>query len=98
MAIELKIGAVVFRAQFSTADIFQPNNRAVLIGLENDVVELRRLGEPPHRPYADLKLLPRPDRWLSDRPGSDFSVLLLQGADRVIGGQPTSGHAHRIEP
>ncbi len=55
-------------------------------------------GEPPDGAHADLKFLSGFDRRLPDLAGGDVHVLLLQGADRVRGGQPAAGHAHRIEP
>ena len=43
LPVELQIVAVALRAEFSMPDILQPDQRAVGVRFQNDVVELRRL-------------------------------------------------------
>ncbi len=68
------------------------------VRLQNDVVELRRLAEPSHRPHADLVLLARTGRLLPDLPGRDFDVLLRQRIHHIRRGERASRHPPRIQP
>ena len=52
--LNCRVGGVILRAEFGVSDVFQPDQRAIGIGFQNDVVELRRLAQPAHRPHADL--------------------------------------------
>ena len=79
--VELQIGAVIFRAQFGASDVADPHQRAVGIGLQNDVFKLRRFAQPPDRAHADLIILPGGWR-LSDLSGGDLHVLFLQARKR----------------
>ena len=98
LPVELQVGGVIFRAQFGVAHIFQANQSAIGIRLENDVVELARLAESAHGPHADLILLPLRRRLLANLSGCDFHVLLRQSASPHRRRQPASRHAHRIQP
>ena len=78
--------------------ILQPHQGSVGVRFQNDVVELRRLTEPPHCPNAHLVLLSRNRRLLPHLPRRDFHVLLRQRIHHVGRREPASRHPHRIQP
>ncbi len=98
VAVEAKLAAVVFGAQLRMSDIHQANQRAIAARLQDDVVELRRLGEPPDRAHADLVHLGGRRGLGADLAGGDLDVLLLQGGDDIGRGQPARRQPVRIEP
>ena len=61
-AVVVEVGAVIFGAEFGMADVFQANERAVGVALENDVVELRGFRKAADGANADLELLARDGR------------------------------------
>ena len=52
-------------------------------GLDDDVFELRRLGQPAHGAHADLVELLDRRRRIAERAGRDLQVLLAQRVDDV---------------
>ena len=98
MAVEHEVAAVVLGAEFGAAHIFQAHQRAIPIGLQNDVLELGGLGEPANGPHADLKLLSHLDGRLPHLAGGNLDILLLEGVDHIGRGQGATGHALGIEP
>src|SRR5208283_5738633 len=98
VAVEAKAIAVILCAQFRVADIDEPNQRAVAARLEDDVVELLRIGQSPDGPHADLKHLVVSGGLRSNLPGSDLDVLLRKGGDDVRRCQTSGSQPRRIEP
>ena len=97
-AVVIEVGAVVFGAEFGVAYIFELDERAVGIAFEDDVIELRGLGETSDGADADLELLAGHGGLGADLSGGDFDVLFLEGVDDVVGGEGAAGHAHGIKP
>ena len=98
VAVEAQLAAVVLGAQFGVPDVDEPNQRTVAARLQDDVVELRRLGEAAERAHADLVHLVWSRGLGADLAGGDLHVLLLQRGDHVGGGEPARRESCRIEP
>ena len=96
--VVVEVGAVVFGAEFGVAHIFETDERAIGITLEDDVIELCGLGETPNGAHADLELLAGDGGLGADLSGGDFDVLFLEGVDGIVGGEGAAGHAHRVKP
>ena len=79
-------------------DVDQPHQRAVAARLQDDVVELRHLGQPAQGAHADLVHLVLGCRLGAYLPGGDLHVLLRQRRNHVGRRQPARGQARRIEP
>ena len=79
-------------------DVFHAHDRSVRAGLQNDVVEFRRVGQPSDRAHAHLICLPRRKWRHSHLAGGNLNVLLLQRAQNVAGSQSPLRHLGRIEP
>jgi hypothetical protein len=80
------------------ADIFQADQSAIGIALEDDVIELRGFGKTADGANADLELLAGNRGLGADLSGGDFDVLLLESIDHIVGGEAAAGHADGIEP
>ena len=72
--------------------------RVIAAGLENDVGELLRLGEPAQRVDGQLQLLALGNGLLADHPRRDLHVLLADGIDHVHGAQVQRGQLLGIKP
>ena len=69
-----------------------------MAGLDDDVGELLRVGEPALGVDGQLELLPLRHRLLADLPGGHLDVLLGDGGDHVHGAQAERGQLVRVEP
>ncbi len=98
LPLELQIGRVALGAKFGAPYILQADQSAVGVGLQNDVVELRRLAQPPDRPHADLVLLSRNRRLLPHLSGCDFPDVLRERAYHIGRRQPAPRHPHWVQP
>src|SRR5208282_4123352 len=96
--VVIQVVAIVLGAKFGMPHIFQPDQRAIGIALENDVVELSRFGKTSHGAHADLELLPGHRRLGADLSRRNFDVLLAQRIHHVIRGKSAPRHPPRIEP
>ena len=77
------------------ADVRQ---RAALAGLDDDVGELLRVGEPAQGVDGQLELLALGHRLLADLPGGHLDVLLGDGGDHVHGAQVERRQLVGVEP
>ena len=53
--VEIAVGGVVLRRQLDAGDVLEPRHAAVRVGLDDDVAELARLGEPAERLDVELE-------------------------------------------
>ena len=67
-------------------------------GPEDDVAELRGIGEPAQGVDGELELLSPGDRLLPDLAGGDLQVLLGDGDDHIGGAHGERRELVRIEP
>ena len=72
--------------------------QAAQVGLEDDVGELLRVGEPAQRIDGQLELLALGDRLLADLSGGNLDVLLADGRDHVHGAEAEGRHLVGVEP
>ena len=89
---------VVFGAQLDAADVLHAHERAVLAGLDDDVLELVHFGQPAGGADAELVHLIGRRRLRADRAGGDLHVLLAQRVGDVAGRQAAAREPVRIEP
>ena len=93
-----QIRRVGLGAELDAPDVADPHQRAVLAGLDDDVLELRRLGETAHRADADLEHLLGRRRRIAEGAGRHLQVLLAQRVDDVAGADVPRRQLGRIEP
>src|SRR5580700_11346714 len=58
-SVVVEVGGVVFSAEFGVADIFEADQSAIGIALEDDLIELLGLGQTTNGSNADLEILAR---------------------------------------
>ncbi len=75
LAVVAQIGRVGFRAQLRVANIFELNNTGGSV-LNNDIVELRRIGETSDHAHGNLIRLLRIGGRLAHLAGGNLDVLL----------------------
>ena len=82
-AEEAQVRRIRFGAELDAADVLDAHQRAVLAGLDDDVLELRRFRQAAHRANADgVGLLGRRRR-IAERARGHLHVLLAQRAQHV---------------
>src|SRR4029077_2246145 len=81
VAVESKIGAVVFGAEFCAADIAKADEAAVCAGLQNDVFKFGWLDKTSDGANADLIALPGFRGRLAHLSCRDLNILLVEGAE-----------------
>ena len=85
-------------AELGAADVAQPHQPAAGARLDDDVLELADLGQPPRGADADLVALTLARRRLADAAGRHLDVLLAQRVDHVAGGDRPGRQPVGIEP
>ena len=80
------------------AHVADPDELPLGRGLDDDVLEILDLGQPPERAQGDLGLLTENRRRLADLAGRDLEILLAQRHHHVAGGHPAGGKLVGIEP
>ena len=53
--VEIAVRRVVLRRELDAGDVLEPRHPAVGVGLDDDVAELARIGEPPERLDVELE-------------------------------------------
>src|SRR5207248_9036865 len=90
LALVPQKGRVVLRAELRPSDVLQANQRPLRRALQNDVIELARLAQAPHRTDADLILLARPR---GPREAGEFdNIILKRTAEDRKSNRPNSSH------
>src|SRR5271155_1467162 len=84
--VVVQVVGVVFGAELGVTHVFQTDQRAVRVALEDDVVELSGFRETADGAHADLEILAGHRRLGTDLSGGDFDVLLLKSVDYIVGG------------
>jgi hypothetical protein len=93
-----KIRRIGFGAKLDAAHVAHPHQRAVAARLDDDVFELLRLAQPPHRPHADLVQLLDGRGRVAQRARRNLQVLLAQRVDDVTGRQLARRKLGWVEP
>ena len=96
--VEIAVGRVVLRRELDAGDVLEPRDAAVRVGLDDDVAELARLGEPPERLDVELIGALLRHRRLVHHAGSDLHVLRAQRRHHLAGGQVARCDLLRVEP
>ena len=81
--IEIAGRAIILRTQFDPADIADAGDPPSLVGLDDDVGELRRVGQPPQGLHVQLEGAGLRDGRLPQHAGRDLHVLRLQGRENL---------------
>ena len=90
--------SVILRAQFHAPQIPHAQERPVRLRPDHDLVELLGLEQPAAGVYRVLEVRSGGDRRLADRAGGILTVLGLDGAVDIGGGQAQLRHPVRIDP
>ena len=92
-ACEFEVGVVVFGADLGAAYIFEQDDCRCRGGavLDDDVLELRWIGEPADDADGHLVVLLGVGGLLAELAGGDFDVLLGEGVGDVEGGKAAGG-------
>ena len=98
-SVEVGVDAVVLRPERDVAHVAQADDPPALAALDDDVLELLRVGQPPLRVDRELVVgRPRRQRLLAEHAGGDLHVLVADRLDDVAGGQPHAGDLLGVQP
>jgi len=97
-SVVVQVVGVIFGAEFGVTHVFQTDQGAVGVALEDDVVELSGFRKTADGADADLEILAGHGWLRTDLSGRDFDVLLTKSVHHVIRSEGAAGHALGIEP
>jgi len=98
VVVEIVGHVLALRAQLDAAHVAQARDLSLRPGLDHDVGELLRLGEPAQRAHRVLEVHAGGGRLLPDPAGRHLDVLLAEGRDHVAGRHAAGGQQRRIQP
>jgi len=96
--VHVNLDVLAAGAQLDAADVAQPRDPPAAVGLDDDLGELLRIGEPPQGRHGVLEVDAAGGRRLAELPGRDLDVLFPERLDHVPDGHPPRGEACRIQP
>ena len=97
-AVEARRAVEVRRAKLKARDVGKAQHRAVRIGADDDLLEIRDGGQPPLGLDIELQLLVVGDRPRADAPDGGLHVLALHRFDDVGRSEPEAGQAVGAAP
>src|SRR5690606_20292595 len=95
---EPQVRGVLLRAKFHAADVLDPDERAVASRRDDDVLELRHLGQAPFRTDADRERLLFAGRGVTERTRGHLDVLLPKRVHHVARREAARGETAGIQP
>ena len=98
LVVERKNLAVGLGAEFDPADVAHTRDVTAIAGLDDHVLELAGVVQPPADVQRILERLPFRSRRRADLPGGDLLALLLDRRDDVLRHQVARLQLVRIEP
>ena len=84
--------------EFHPCHILEPQNATCGVAADYDVFKIGHLVQPAFCPQGVLHLLPIAARRGSDGPCGRLNVLLADGFDHIIGGEPQRSQPLRVHP
>ena len=97
LAVEVRVQAVAFCAEFNARDIGKIGDASILI-FDDDRAELFRCRKAPLRRHRILEGVVGGGGRLAQRTARHLNILGAQGIDHVVPGQISGGELVRVEP
>ncbi len=88
----------VASSDFRPANVLHAHDAAIGSVLDDDVGELRGLGQPAQRGERNLRRLAVDGRFLPDLPGGDLVILSANRIDDILGVEIHPGELFGIDP